>query len=219
MVVINRFVIAAGLLWIVPALGQPAADHEAHHPYGGAVTQQQPAASAAAPQAGRMGPGMMGGNMMGQGQAGAAGMMPMINMMMGMQPGADHIEGRLAFIKAELKITDAQAPQWNTFAQVVRRNAGAMAEMRASMMGGQAAAPATLPERLAREDKLVTAHLAALKKTEEAVAQLYGVLTSRSQIKTFSPINVAYRRARSRLAAAQSFQRIRWFGLTSDRAL
>ena len=29
----------------------------------------------------------------------------------------------------------------------------------------------------AREDKLVAAHLAALKKTEEAVTQLYGVLT------------------------------------------
>ena len=51
-----------------------------------------------------------------------------------------------------------------------------MAEMRKSMMGGQGA-PTTLPERLAREDKLVTAHLAALKKTEEAVARLYGVLT------------------------------------------
>ena len=178
MLMINRTIIAASMLWIGPALGQPAADHEAHHPDDGAVTQQQPARPAA-PQAGRMGPGMMGGNMMGgmmgQSQTGPAGMMPMMNMMMGMQPGAEHIEGRLAFIKAELKITDAQAPQWNAFAEAVRGNAGSMAVMRKSM-GGQGA-PATLPERLAREDKLVAAHLAALKKTEEAVAQLYGVLT------------------------------------------
>ena len=122
---------------------------------------------------------MMGGNltggMMGQGQAGPAGMMPMMNMMTGMQSGAEHIEGRLAFIKAELKITDAQTPQWNVFAEAVRRNAGSMAEMRKSM-GGQGA-PATLLERLAREDKMVAAHLAALKNTEEAVTQLYGVLT------------------------------------------
>ena len=117
----------------------------------------------------------MGGNMMGQGQAGPAGMMPMMNMMS--QAGADHIEGRLAFIKAELKITDAQTPQWTAFAEAVRRNAGSMAEMGKSMMGGGQGAPATLPERLAREDKLVAAHLAALKKTEEAVTQLYGVLT------------------------------------------
>jgi len=181
MVMISRAVVAAGFLWVVPALGQSAQDHEAHHPDGGVVTGQQ-SAQPAAPQAGRTGPGMMGGNMMGrnmmgQGQAGPTGMMPMMNMMMGAQSGAEHIEGRLAFVKAELKITDAQAPQWGTFAEAVRRNAGAMAEMRKSMMGGQGAAPATLPERLAREDKLVTAHLAALKKTEEAVAQLYGVLT------------------------------------------
>jgi len=179
MVTINRTIIAASLLWIAPALAQPAADHEAHHPDGGAVTQQQPA-QPAAPQAGRTGRGMMGGNMtggmMGQGQAGRAGMMPMMNMMMGMQSGAEHVEGRLAFIKAELKITDVQAPQWNAFAEAVRRNAGAMAEMRKSMMGAEGA-PATLLERLAREDKLVAAHLAALKKTEEAVTQLYGVLT------------------------------------------
>jgi hypothetical protein len=179
MVTINRTIMAASMLWIVPALGQPAADHEAHHPDGGAVTQQQPA-QPAAPQAGRTGRGMMGGNMtggmMGQGQAGRAGMMPMMNMMMGMQSGAEHVEGRLAFIKAELKITDVQAPQWNAFAEAVRRNAGAMAEMRKSMMGAEGA-PATLLERLAREDKLVAAHLAALKKTEEAVTQLYGVLT------------------------------------------
>ena len=180
MVTINRTIIAASLLWIAPALAQPAADHEAHHPDGGAVTQQQPA-QPAAPQAGRTGPGMMGGNMMGgmmgQGQAGPAGMMPMMNMMMGMQSGAEHVEGRLAFIRAELKITDAQTPQWTAFAEAVRRNAGSMAEMGKSMMGGGQGAPATLPERLAREDKLVAAHLAALKKTEDAITQLYGVLT------------------------------------------
>ena len=180
MVTINRTIMAASMLWIVPALGQPAADHEAHHPDGGAITQQQPA-QPAAPQAGRTGPGMMGGNMtggmMGQGQAGRAGMMPMMNMMMGMQSGAEHVEGRLAFIRAELKITDAQTPQWTAFAEAVRRNAGSMAEMGKSMMGGGQGAPATLPERLAREDKLVAAHLAALKKTEDAITQLYGVLT------------------------------------------
>src|SRR5208282_1214454 len=41
---------------------------------------------------------MMGGGMMGGGMA--------------MAPFA-HIEGRIAFLKAELSITDAQAPQWS----------------------------------------------------------------------------------------------------------
>src|SRR5689334_24001092 len=48
-------------------------------------------------------PGMMGN--MGQ-------MMPMRQMMMGQQGGMgmpyEHVEGRIAFLKAELKITDAQ---------------------------------------------------------------------------------------------------------------
>ena len=186
---ISRALITASLLWVVPALAQPAQDHDAHHPETGATAQQQqvpptaPPAARAAPGmpgaamgGGMMGGSMMGGNMMGQGQSGPAGMMPMMNMMMGAQAGADHIEGRLAFIKAELKITDAQAQQWNAFADAVRGNVGSMAEMRKSMMGAQGA-PATLPERLAREDNLATAHLAALKKTEEAVARLYAVLT------------------------------------------
>jgi hypothetical protein len=185
MVTISRAAIIAVVLWAAPALGQsaPDQDHSAHHPDTGAVAQPTPPA---APQAGGIVPGMTGGNMMGgnpprgtmmgQGQMGPAGMMPMMNMMMEAQSGAEHIEGRLAFIKAELKITDAQAAQWNAFAGAVRGNAGTMAEMRRLMMSGQGA-PATLQERLAREDKLVTAHLAAIKKTEEAVTQLYGVLT------------------------------------------
>jgi LTXXQ motif family protein len=34
-----------------------------------------------------------------------------------------HIEGRIAFLKAELKITDAQAPQFEKVAQAMRDNA------------------------------------------------------------------------------------------------
>lgn len=40
----------------------------------------------------------------------------------GMDPGmmmcrmGEHVEGRLAYLKAELKITEAQMPQWNAFA-------------------------------------------------------------------------------------------------------
>src|SRR5512146_1442378 len=37
-------------------------------------------------------------------------------------PG-ERVEARLAFIKTALKITDAQQPQWNAFADVMRKNA------------------------------------------------------------------------------------------------
>ena len=53
----------------------------------------------------------------------AEGGMPMMRMMMGqngMPMMASHIDGRLAFLKTELKITDAQLPLWNVFAQAMR---------------------------------------------------------------------------------------------------
>src|SRR4051812_15596108 len=64
--------------------------------------------------------------------AGMAGM-DMTRMMQGMHmrmmggPAGmgmiDRIEGRLAFLRAELKITEAQANAWNTFAEALRANA------------------------------------------------------------------------------------------------
>ena len=39
-----------------------------------------------------------------------------------------HIEGRIAFLKAELKITDAQAPQFDKLAAAMRENAKAKQE-------------------------------------------------------------------------------------------
>jgi hypothetical protein len=111
------------------------------------------------------GPGMMGSDMMGSG---------MMQKMMG--AGAGHTEGRLAFIKAELKITDAQMSQWTAFADAVRANSAALADMRRSMMS-QHASGSTLPERLAAEDKALGAHYTAFKKTTEVLNNLYGVLS------------------------------------------
>ena len=49
---------------------------------------------------------------------------------------ADHVEGRIAVLKAELKITEAQLPQWNAFADALRENARRMSGMPAMMMQG-----------------------------------------------------------------------------------
>jgi LTXXQ motif family protein len=158
--------LVATLIWIVPALGQPA---------------PAPDSRQSVPPHGMMNPEMMGrgptgfSGTTGQGPAGLSGMMPMMNGMMGARSGAEHIDGRLAYVKAELKITEAQMPAWDAFAEATRGNADAMSEIRKTMMS-RLALPATLPERLALEDRAMSAHLAALKKTEEAVAKLYGVL-------------------------------------------
>lgn len=109
---------------------------------------------------------MAGGGMMD------GGMTP---MMMG--AGASHTEGRLAYIKTELRITDVQVPQWDAFADAVRANATAMIDMRRSM-ASQPKPSSTLPERLAMEDKVLSAHVAAFKRIQEPLAKLYAVLNA-----------------------------------------
>lgn len=112
---------------------------------------------------------------MGQGMAGP-GMMHGAMMPMMMGAGTGHTEGRLAFIKTELKITDAQTPQWNVFADVVRANASAANDMHRSMASQQKSG-STLPERLAMEDKMLSAHVQASRKIQEALTKLYDVLS------------------------------------------
>jgi hypothetical protein len=86
-----------------PAL---AADTEAE--------RQQPTASAGMP-----------GCMMPEAEGG----MPMMMGRNGMPMMASHIDGSLAFLKTELKITDAQLPLWDAFARAMRDNVSAMQAM------------------------------------------------------------------------------------------
>jgi len=125
---------------------------------------------------GRMGVMMnQGGQMPMMGMMNQGGMMSMMGgMMMPMMGMADHIEGRLAFLKTELKITDAQLPQWNTFADAVRGSAAQMNDMMKqgpAMMQGNAAAP--LPQRLDLHEKLMAAHLETLRKVKATLLPLY----------------------------------------------
>ena len=104
-------------------------------------------------------------------------MMGMMRMMMGpdgMGMMAGHVEGRLAFLKTELKITDAQLPLWNAVADAIRANAKSMSEM----MSGGGSQTATLPDKLSMREKMMTAHLEALRKFKAAVDPLYAALSS-----------------------------------------
>ena len=121
-------------------------------------------------------PGMQGGGMMGQGGMmagmGGAGGMPMMDMMRMME---GHAEGRIAFLKAELKITDAQLPLWNAVAEAIRANAKSGMGMMEGMMGmGQGG---KLPDRLAAREKFLTGRLEALRKLKAAVDPLYATLS------------------------------------------
>jgi LTXXQ motif family protein len=88
---------------------------------------------------------------------------------------ADHVEGRIAFLKAELKITDAQLSQWNTFADALRSNARQTAEMLGT--AGQAGA-LNAPDRLDRREKMLTSMLAMVRSTKAALSPLYAVLSN-----------------------------------------
>ena len=92
-------------------------------------------------------------------------------------PGAmaRYVEGRLAFLKTELKITDAQLPLWNAVADAMRANAKNMGDMAGGMMGGSQTA--TLPDKLAMREKMMTTHLEALRKFKAAVDPLYAALS------------------------------------------
>src|SRR6516225_2197351 len=109
----------------------------------------------------------------------AEGSMPMMRMMMGqgvMSMMAKHIEGRLAFLKTELKITDAQLPLWNAFAQAMRDNVSAMQAMPHAMMGMSKAA--TLPDKLAERETMLGARLETVRKLKAATDPLYTALNA-----------------------------------------
>ena len=159
------------------AYAQTPSDHDSHHPsQSEAPAPAQPAAPSTQGSAG--GPqNMMGQGMMSQGMMGQGGMMGGGNSMMSMMGSAmpmmgmaqvttcaggtcgmggmatiDRIEGRIAFLKTELKIVDVQNDAWNAFADTLRTNARKLSELRASMTP-----QAGLADRLAWQDKWFTA--------------------------------------------------------------
>lgn len=114
----------------------------------------------------------------------AEGGMSMMMGQNGMSMIAKHIEGRIAFLKTELKITDAQLPLWNAFAQAMRDNATAMQAMPHTMMGMKAT---TLPDKLAARETTLTAHIEAVRNLKAAADPLYAALNA-DQKKTADEI-------------------------------
>jgi len=137
--------------------GTPALAEDEHHPDGNTGA---PAAAMGAPGSQAPTGGMM--SMMGPGG------MPMMGMM------TDHIEGRLAFLKTELGITDAQESRWTAFAEAVRGSAKAMMGMHEGMMQPRDIA---LPLRLGQAERVLAARLDALRKTKAALEPLYASLS------------------------------------------
>ncbi len=114
---------------------------------------------------------MMGGHMMGSMDGQMMGNMG--GQMMAGGP-ALHLEGRLAFLKTELGITDAQMDVWQDYAAAIRNSADSMQKMHERMTSGDW--PASFPERMERREQMMSARLETLTKLREAAVPLYEAL-------------------------------------------
>lgn len=172
----KRLTLAALLLATatLPSFAQSSA-----HDHG---QQDAPAGQQSAPSKGQSGMGgMMGGGMMKN----MGGRMPMTEMMQttGMlRPGGhgmgmatiDRVEARIAFLRTELKITDAQNAAWNAFADALRANARSLGEVRTAMAG---ASQQGLVERFGLQEKWLAARLEGTRAIKAALANLVGLLS------------------------------------------
>lgn len=88
----------------------------------------------------------------------------------------DRVEGRLAFIKAELKISEAQVPAWNALADAVRTAAKHHNERMKALFSGEAKAK-TLLERLDAQEQFMSVRLDEIKQIKGSLKSLYAVLS------------------------------------------
>lgn len=173
--------LAAGLAGtaLAQAPAPAGAAHDLHHPAApaGAAQPAPPPAQRGGPGSGMPGPGggMMGGDM-------GRMMQPMMQQMMqGRMAGAAmqpfrRIEGQLAYFRAELRITDAQAQPWNAFADAVRAQAERLRQATQQAMSG-AAEPGPAPQQVERRITLLSVHLEAMRAVAAAATPLYAALS------------------------------------------
>ena len=123
---------------------------------------------------GRMGErgwGMWGEDSMGMGRGGPFG-----RWGRGSDWMLERVEGRLSFLKTELKITEAQTTAWNEFTQAVRTAAKQRNERMKAVFAGEEKAK-TLPERIEAQEQFMTARLEEVKQIKASVRNLYAVLS------------------------------------------
>lgn len=185
-----RFTLMAGAL----LLAAPALAEDAHHP--AEVAPETPSRSAPVPATqqeapggvmpgGMMMPGMMSGDMMqmmmrmmmsgGQspmtgeemGRMASSGPMgPMAQMM-----SPEHVEGRIAFLRTELKVTPAQEPLWEAVAEALREGARASEHMMQ-----QRATAQTLLSALEGRERALSARLESVRRLRAVVEPFYAAL-------------------------------------------
>ncbi|HEY7298201.1 MAG TPA: Spy/CpxP family protein refolding chaperone [Xanthobacteraceae bacterium] len=183
----NRLILAT---WTAIALGgattwaqTPSADFH-HSPAAGSHSSERAESTPAVGQSGTGEQQGTGGvpmmSMMGNMPMMPMEMMRMAAAAMGGMATVDHIEGRIAFLRAELRITEAQTTVWNAFADALRANSKTLGDARAAPMpqpdAGLQQAP-TITDRLDVQERWLTAQLEATKSIKSALTNLYSALS------------------------------------------
>ena len=141
---INQFAIPAFALAGILSIGSVVGLAQTNAPSDQTGKAAEPAAPGYGPMMGGWRGGMMGYGGMGPGMMYQGGMGPGMMGQGGFGPGmcaamASHVDGRLAYLKAELKITDAQEPLWKAYAAASRDNAQGMQARCTAMMSSKGA--------------------------------------------------------------------------------
>ena len=120
-------------------------------------------------------------------QPGMGGMAEMMRMMQSMRMMGrgmagmgtiDRVDGRIAFLRAELKITDAQGNAWNAFADALRANAQKLSSVRPAMMPQSGSGPQlALPERLDAQERWLVARLEGVRAIKAAFTPLFSAFS------------------------------------------
>jgi hypothetical protein len=89
---------------------------------------------------------------------------------------ADHIDGRIAYLKAELKITEAQAPLWTAYADELRKSAAQVGRPGVAATGRMMLS-GDLRTRLASQEQWLRDRLDRLHQEGPPLLALYAALS------------------------------------------
>lgn len=126
--------------------------------------------------------GMMGGGGSNAGMLGQTGGMmnmqggsPMMQMMRARAGDipTDRIEGRIAYLHAEIRITEAQMSAWKEVAAALRANAKRLTEAQPEQAQKS---NASMLERVDAQERLLAARLESIRALKSATAKLYPML-------------------------------------------
>lgn len=167
--IISMSVLSLALSLSGPALGQSS--HNQHHPEGKTERTNDTGSMPKTKQ--MMGKGMMRGGMTEM----MGGQCPMMNS----GNAETHAAGRIAFIKAELAITDAQQSAWENYAIVLKKKLEGMKAMRSGMMANMKVKSPV--ERLSAHISAMENRLVGLKEEKPVLEKLYATLSEEQKNK------------------------------------